>query len=593
QPRLWWPNNLGSPELYTLKLAVQDQRGASQVRSISFGIREVVDYMSPEGHRGYIINGRKMLIRGGGWVDDMMLREDEKNLDAQIRYAKHLNLNTIRLEGFWGSSEKLYELADRYGMLIMAGFSCQWEWKDYLGTEDDDFGGVRTQADMDLVVQYLRDQVLWLRNHPSIFVWVLGSDKLPRPELEKRYRSELATLDPARPILASCKTWESSVSGPTGVKMNGPYDYEPPNYWYVDKENGGAFGFNTETGPGPQPPPLESIQRMFAKEHYWPIDDVWNYHCGRNEFNTLERYKLAFDRRYGEAENMEDFTKRAQAANYEAIRPMFESFGIRKPLTTGVVQWMLNASWPKMYWQLYDYYLMPGGAFYGARKANQPLHIAYDYGDSSIHIINDTYTEYRDLAAEIRVLSPESKDLYAQSVKTSIGQYESKKVLDLQAPEGVPVYFLSLKLKGQDGAVLADNFYWLSAKPDVLDFEKSDWFYTPSKDYADFSALNKLPAANIEVEEHLLANGIAVTLKNPGTQIAFFLELKAVGDRTGRPILPVFWDDNYVSLLPGETKILKAQFSAGDLRGEKPLLQVSGWNVSPTMVTQGGRSGKE
>ena len=165
------------------------------------------------------------------------------------------------------------------------------------------------------------------------------------------------------------------------MKMLGPYEYVTPNYWYVDTEHGGAYGFNTETSPGAQPPPMESIQKQFAKEHFWPIDDAWNFHCGRNEFNTLDKYMESFNKRYGPAEGLEEFSKKAQAVNYEALRAMFESFGIRKPLATGIVQWMLNAAWPKMYWQLYDYYLMPGGAFYGARKANQPVNISYDYGN--------------------------------------------------------------------------------------------------------------------------------------------------------------------------------------------------------------------
>lgn len=578
-PRVWWPNNLGSPELYSLKLTLSDANGISDTQDVTFGIREVSDYTNDAGHRGYIVNGRKILIRGGGWVDDMLLNEDEKKLEAQIQYTKHLNLNTIRLEGFWGSSEKLYQLADKYGLLVMVGFSCQWEWKDYLGKEaDEDFGGVTTKEDMDLVTAYLRDQVIWLRNHPSIFVWVLGSDKLPHPELEKREREDLARIDPTRPLLASCKTWNSEVSGPTAVKMNGPYEYVPPIYWYVDKENGGAFGFNTETGPGPQPPPAESIRRMFASEHFWPIDDTWNYHCGRHEFNTLDVYVKSFNSRYGEQESMEDFTKKAQAANYEAIRPMFEAFGIRRPVTTGIVQWMLNASWPKMYWQLYDYFLMPGGAFYGARKANQPLSIVYDYGDRSIHVLNETQNDQSSLSAVVKVLSMNSSELYSQTVNTAVASNETKQILQLPVVDA-PVYFVSLKLQDSSGREVADNFYWLSAKQDVLDPEKVEWYYTPSKEYADFTALKDLPPADIQVEQHLLANGLSVTLKNPSSRVAFFIEMKIIRDRTGRSVLPVFWDDNYVSLLPGETKQLTARFSQQDLHGEKPLLKYSGWNV--------------
>ena len=581
-PRVWWPNNHGNPELYKLHLTVRDSQGVSDSSDVPFGIREVADYINNDGHRGYVVNGKKILIRGAGWVDELFLREDEKNLEAQMQYAKHLNLNLIRLEGFWGSSEKLYELADRYGLLLMVGFSCQWEWKDYLGKEvDEEFGGVLTIEEIDLVTLYLRDQVLWLRNHPSILVWALASDMLPHPEAEKSYRALLAKIDTSRPILGATKGFTSKISGPTAVKMNGPYEYVPPNYWYVDKENGGAFGFDTEVSPGAQPPPMESIQKMFAKEQWWPVGDAWNFHSGRNEFNTMQRYLTAFDKRYGPAENLEDFTKRSQAMNYEAIRAMYEAFGIRKPAATGVVQWMLNAAWPKMFWQLYDYYLMPGGSFYAARKANQPLNIAYDYETKSVHIVNDTYSDYPSLRVEVRVFSTDSKELYTQILKSFVGPNESKSIVQIPIKEDV--VFLDLKLSDDRGRPLADNFYWLTKKPDVLDFKATEWFYTPIKEHADLTPLNKLEPATIQVTRQKTTDGIDVTLKNPGTKIAFFIEFKVTGHRSGRTILPVLWSDNYVSLLPGETKELTARFSAEELKGEKPVLQYSGWNVKDGM----------
>ncbi|MCI0611822.1 glycoside hydrolase family 2 [bacterium] len=591
-PRIWWPNNLGNPELYNLKLTVRNLQVVSDVQNVTFGIREVADYKNEAGHRGYVINGKKILIRGGGWVDDLLLNEDEKNLEAQIQYVKHLNLNLIRLEGWWGSSEKLYELADRYGIMIMAGVSCQWEWKDYLGKEvDEDFGGAITNEDFDLLVAYMHDQVMWLRNHPSVLVWALASDKLPHPELEKRYRADLAITDPSRPILISTKTWTSEVSGPSGVKMLGPYEYVTPNYWYIDTEHGGAYGFNTETSPGAQPPPMESIQKQFAKEHFWPIDDTWNFHCGRNEFNTLEKYMESFNKRYGPAESLEEFSKKAQAVNYEALRAMFESFGIRKPLATGIVQWMLNAAWPKMYWQLYDYYLMPGGAFYGARKANQPVNISYDYGKRSVYVVNDTYAELPNLKAEIVVVSAESDQKLEQVVNVGIGPNESKAIFDLpKSIDSMPVCFLKLKLSNVDGKTIAENFYWLSSKPDVLDFPNSDWYFTPITEYADFTSLKDLPPAKIQVEPTWNENGLHVNLKNPGQKLAFFVELRVVSDKTGRSILPIFWDDNYISLLPGETKQLSARFSPEHLKGEKPMLLYSGFNVTDGSVEIGARA---
>ncbi|MDH4218167.1 MAG: glycoside hydrolase family 2, partial [Candidatus Aminicenantes bacterium] len=517
-------------------------------------------------------------------TDDLFLAEDPKRIEAQIKYAKHLNLNTLRLEGFWGSSKTLYDLADQYGILLMAGWSCHWEWEDYAGKPVDEFGGVQTAEEMDLISRSLRDQVVWLRNHPSIFVWVLGSDKLPRPELEKKYYADLKDTDPTRPTLAACSYRESAISGPTAVKMNGPYDYVTPNYWYVDKTSGGAFGFNTETGPGPQPPPLESIRKMIPEDHLWPIDDYWDFHCARNEFNTLDRYLHALNNRYGEPKSAADFTYVAQVANYEAIRAMFEAFGVNKPKTSGIIQWMYNSAWPSMFWQLFDYYLMPGGAFYGARIGSEPLNIVYNYADKDIYIVNDTLRAFGGLKAEIRVLNFDSEILLSEDIEVSIGENRSKKILEIPRLEDLsPVYFIDLRIKDATGTTLGRNFYWLSTKEDILDEKNSTWFYTPNKAFADFSSLKDLARAQIVVSHQFRDLGdeqeIQVTFQNTSESIAFFIELNVCGSESGHSVLPIFWDDNYISLLPGETREILGRFSKEDLRDETPAFRYSGWNL--------------
>lgn len=583
-PRLWWPNNMGDPNLYRLKMTATVDGDVSDVQDIRFGIREVSDYINEGGHRGYKINGKKVLIRGAGWVDDLFLVEDPKKIEAQIEYAKHMNLNTLRLEGFWGSSQTLYDLADRNGILLMAGWSCHWEWEDYLGKPVDKFGGIKTLEEMDLIARSLRDQVVWLRNHPSIFVWVLGSDMLPRPELEKKYYSYLDEVDPTRPRLSACGLTDSEITGPTAVKMNGPYDYVTPNYWYVDKERGGAFGFNTETGPGPQPPPLESIKKMIPQDHLWPIDDYWNFHCGRNEFNTLDRYVHALNNRYGEPETVEEFARVAQVANYEAIRAMFESFGVNKHNTTGIIQWMYNSAWPEMFWQLFDYYLMPNGAFYGVKMGSEPLNIVYNLVDKDIYVVNDTLDSFDDLTAEVRVLDIDSKVLLMENIPVSIGENTAIKIFEMPRIESLSsVYFIDLRLKNTSGETLGRNFYWLSTKEDVLDEEGSLWFVTPNKTFADLKGLKDLPDAKVETKYQVIDLGdrqeMQITLENVSDRIAFFLELNIAGSETGNSILPIFWDDNYVSLLPGETRKISARFLIEDLKGEAPVFRLSGWNV--------------
>lgn len=585
-PRLWWPNNMGEPNLYKLKLNAKVEEKISHSLETGFGIREVSDYINEQGHRGYKVNGKKVLIRGGGWVDDLLLADSPEKVEAQFKYVKHMNLNTVRLEGFWGSDRTLYNLADKYGILLMAGWSCHWEWQEYLGKPVDEFGGIKTPEEMKLVADSLRDQVMWLRNHPSIFVWVVGSDRLPRPELEKMYSASIPNVDPTRPLLMACKLLKSEISGSTAVKMNGPYDYVPPVYWYIDQKNGGAFGFNTETGPGPQPPPLESLKRMLPETHLWPIDEMWDYHCGRNEFNTMTRYMTAFDKRYGPAASVEEFAFKSQAANYEAMRAMFEAFGVNKPNTTGIIQWMLNSAWPEMFWQLYDYYLLPNGAFYGAKTGSQPLNIVYDYGRNAIWVVNDTLNAYANVDAEIRILDFGSKTLFSKNLKVDAGENQSKMILEipeLKTRPLTPIFFVDLKLKDNKGKVIGDNFYWLSTKADTLDNAKSTWFFTPQKEYADFTSLDDLPKVEIDREiyfSHDTEEEFArVKLINGSDKIAFFLEMKIIDPDSGQSILPVFWEDNYVSLLPGETKTITARFPHRDANAKDPKFVLSGWNL--------------
>ncbi|HJV48036.1 MAG TPA: glycoside hydrolase family 2 TIM barrel-domain containing protein [Geothrix sp.] len=582
-PRLWWPVNLGEPALYTLKLAVRNGQGPSDAFSTSFGIRQVGTYLNEQGHRGFIVNGRKVLIRGGGWVDDLFLREDPKKLEAQFRRIKHLNLNTVRLEGFWGSSQKLYELADRTGLLVMVGISCQWEWVEYLGTPQDDetYGAAKTPGEIQLVASYLRDQVRWLRNHPSILVWVLGSDKLPWPEAEKQYAADLKTLDPARPYLAATKGWTSTLSGPTGVKMLGPYDYVTPNYWFEDAGHGGAYGFNTETGPGPQVPPLASLKKMIPEAELWPINPTWDFHCGRHAFNTLDRYLNAFSQRYGAASSVEDFAFRAQAMNYEGMQAMFEAFGIRQPRATGVVQWMLNASWPKLYWQLYDYDLVPTGAYYGARKGCQPRTVAYDRAAKTVHVVNDTREALEKATVKVRVFDAVSAKVFEKEVRVSCPAGASVLALDLKdLRSGTSLYFLDLRLSGPGGA-LADNFYWLSTQPETLDLTHSNWFMTPNTAFADLTGLRSLPRAQVKATSRFEKGEGTITLTNSSDRLAFYLDLGLLRASSKKPVASALWDDNGLSIPPHESRTVRVHFDPADLRGERPHLTLHGWNVVP------------
>ncbi|NOR15693.1 MAG: glycoside hydrolase family 2, partial [Candidatus Aminicenantes bacterium] len=318
--------------------------------------------------------------------------------------------------------------------------------------------------------------------------------------------------------------------------------------------------------------------------HLWPIDDVWDFHCGRNEFNTLNRYRQAFNHRYGEPGSVEEFARVAQAANYEAIRAMFEAFGVNKHNTTGLIQWMFNSAWPEMYWQLFDYYMMPNGAFYGTQTGSEPLNIVYNYGDKDIYVVNDTLQAHDGLRAEVLVLNTDARVLFSKDIQVDIEKNISAKILEMPQIDGLStVYFIDLKLKDSPGNILGRNFYWLSTKEDILDEKNTLWFVTPNKSFADFTGLKALPEVPIEVKHQFIGPGkdqeIHVTLENPSDKLAFFIELNVCGTASGRSVLPIFWDDNYVSLLPGETREIRARFYKEDLHGETPAFRFSGLNV--------------
>jgi exo-1,4-beta-D-glucosaminidase len=567
-PRLWWPNNMGEQALYDLKLEAVVDKKTSDKEELRFGIREIEDFWNESGYRGFMVNGQKVLIRSAGWVDDILLGDTDEKVIAQMKYAKHMNLNSIRLESFWGRNRTIMNMADELGILLMLGWTAHWEWESYIGIPHDEYVSIRGEEAKNLHANNYRDQVLWHRRHPSVAIWTYGSDKLPRPSLEIMLNERMALADTTRPILSYCggamlmgdsDPRQSEISGPTGVKMEGPYDWVPPVYWYIDERYGGAFGFNTEVGPGPQIPPLSSLKKMLPEEHLWPVNDVWLYYSGRNQFENLDRFLGAFNARYGVSENLKEFLLKNQVSSYEAMRPMFEAFAVNKFHSTGVVQWMYNSAWPTFYWQLFDYYLMPNGAFYATRKAAAPLVPIYNYGDKNIWVNNDYLQSYDDLLLEVKVFDLNSNLVFEQNKEFNIGANSAEMIVEMPEFTGISTsYFVDLRLYCNKGEPVENNFYWLSTVEDVPDFENTTWYWTPNKQHADHTRLSNLP--KVELDYSFAAQKtsdeieLTVEVNNPNDLLAFFVEFQLLDKSTGEPVLPVFWDDNYISLLPGEKR---------------------------------------
>lgn len=601
--KLWWPNGMGEPNLYNLTTEfISEDKIIDRVEK-KYGIREIDSYLNEDKNRAFNVNGKFVLLKGGGWVDDLLLQDTPETIEAQLRYVKHMNLNSIRLEGFWGKDNTLYDLCDEYGILIMIGWSCHWEWDEYLlKPTHEKYGGATSDEDIQLMAESWKDQMLWLRNHPSIYVWMLGSDKLPAPKLEMKYIDLFKQYDPSRPYITSAGgagtednnivaevPLVSDISGPTGMKMLGPYAYTPPVYWFTDTQLGGAYGFNTETCPGPNIMPLASLKKMLPEESLWPIDTTyWEFHTGRNNFKTLSRYRKALDERYGKSNSVEEFAFKSQVSNYELMRPMFEAFVAHKPKSTGLVQWMLNSAWPELYWQLYDTYLQPNGAFYAVRNACAPLHAIYRYGFEDIYLANEDLNDADNLTVKIRLFDINSKEIFSEEWKGNIQSNTSKFIYKLPDIKGTTsVSFLDLRIFDEKNSEVDNSIYWLSQKPDVLDYEaakKLDWpYFTPPKEYADFTGLDKLPKIKLEYDytfkEENQFGIVQLKVKNPSETIAFFLYMDVIDSAINKPILPVFWDDNYITLLPGEERSYEAKYFLKDTSSGKPQIELKAWNV--------------
>ncbi|HXU80787.1 MAG TPA: glycosyl hydrolase family 2, partial [Polyangia bacterium] len=380
-PRLWWPAQMGEPHLHDLHLEVAAGGKVSDRVDRRFGVRTITSELDGNKKRLFRVNGKKLLIRGAGWSSDLMLRYDPARVEDELRYVKDMGLNTVRLEGKL-EPEHLFDEADRMGLLVMAGWCCCDHWEKWQNWKPEDPG---------VAERSLRDQLLRLRIHPSLLAWLNGSDHHPPPDIEKVYLKVEDEVHWPNPVVSSATAKVSEITGESGVKMTGPYEYVGPGYWLADKERGGAHGFNTETSPGPAVPPVESLKKMLPKEHLWPIDDVWNYHAGGGQFGNLKIYTEALEHRYGKADSLEDYAGKSQLVAYEGIRAMFEAFSRNKYGSTGVIQWMLNNAWPSLYWHLFDHFLRPAGGYFGAKKACQPLSPLYGYDDGAVWLVSSRY----------------------------------------------------------------------------------------------------------------------------------------------------------------------------------------------------------
>jgi exo-1,4-beta-D-glucosaminidase len=594
-PDLWWPYTIGDPALYDLQLNFVRNETLSDSSHIRFGIRKITqlrdnDESFPDIGKGgnfYLqVNGRDFLVRGGDYTPDLLYRYDLEREADILRYAKDLGINFLRWESKI-SSEHIVELADEAGIPLMFGWMCcnQWEKWDQWSEED-----------RRVAPESLRSQIRMLRPHASVFVWANGSDGLPPENIRKEYHQILSELHWQNAVVDTVSSFARGTNGERvwdGIRMEGPYCWRPPNYWFSGKYPA-TFGSAIEQGDNEHIPALESLKKFIPADKLWPINNTWFMHAGAWGGNsTLANIRLALNHRYGPSTNVEDFVRKAQVAHYENTRAQFENVAASGWATHKMVgYWMLNSHWPSFYGNLIDYYLKPDGAYYGAKKGLRPLSVAFDYyaiGDNSqakIIAFNQSPDDVHGLRVRVRVYDLDGKvrdDRSTNGIAVSYNGATQVMVLP-RYPESSPVFFVRCQLFDSGGRLVVDNTYWQSQKDDDLGARGHDMVMTLRQDkWADMTALNTMPPAAVEMSATQIKAGneshVTIRLRNPSEYIAFFERATLSVARDGNEILPIEYDDNYVTIYPGET----AEIHGTVWKGDKPRwVKLEGYNT-PTI----------
>ncbi len=577
-PKPWWPYQMGNPHLERLSMSFSAKGQITDQKSVDFGIREVTSELTSNGSRLFRINGKPILIRGAGWSQDMLLRSNDNRLRDQIRMVRDMNLNTIRLEGKL-ETDKFFQLADQQGILVMLGWCCCDHWERW---------NTWTPEDHTIATASLRAQLLRLRQHASLLVWLNGSDNPPPADVESAYLKVESETHWPNPVLSSATGTPTTVTGESGVKMSGPYDYVAPSYWYVGTHYGGASGFNTETSPGPAIPSLASRQKFLPDPDVWPPSSTWSLHYGGGEFVNLKVFDEAMDAVYAKPRSAAEYERMAQTMEYDSERAMFEAYAKNKYVSTGVIQWMLNNAWPSMIWHLYDYYLDAGGGYFGTKKACEPLHIQYSYDDRSIVVVNSTAQSVSGLHASISVHNLGWKEVYRAETVVNSGIDSAQRIFDI--PDSLysgddRIFFIDLSLKDAAGHEVSHNFYWVPVTLTTFDWEKTDYTHTPAERHEDLTALTNLPPAKVlahaEIANTPRGREVRLHLENTSAALAFQIRA-AVRTPSGGLIAPVFWSDNWIELPPGESTTLTALLPEG--ADGVPAVQIEGWNIASVSI---------
>ena len=548
-PKLWWPNGYGPQNLYTLTLRFDVGAKTSDRSTQQFGIRKI-EYQVPDSENLTLsVNGVRVMARGGNWgLDEGMKRISRERLDAQFHLHALANLNIVRNWVGQSTSPDFYDMADKYGILL---------WDEFF--QPNPFDG----PDVDDIPTYIAnvtDKVVRYRNHPSIAVWCARNEGYPPKALDDQLKTLMTQLDPSR-------LYQSNSADGRGVSSHGPYYWRAPRFFYPLNES-----FKTETG-SVSVPTIESIQGMMPEKDWETINDDWAQHDMAAGAQRGDEFGKTLAERYGHIRNLADFVRKGQMATYEAFRAMYEGRNAKMfKETTGVITWMSNPAQPSFVWQLYHYDLEPNAALYGAKKAAETVHVQFNQENRGIEVVNNRPEALKNVSVKLRVYEFSGK-LDSQETYQIPEVPGSSTIKAAQIEVGArisPLYFIKLDLIGADGEMLSTNFYWQHVAQD------------------QFDGLESLPMVKLDATGEAHTGGgntlLTVRLLNNTQNVALLTHLQLHQKKSGRRVLPVFYSDNYLSLVPGESSTVTIEAATKDLQGDEPLVEVDGYNIDVAPV---------
>ncbi len=565
EPQLWWPNGLGKQPLHNIGLSFFIAGNElSDSEKISFGIRETGSRFDEQlGARIFTINGQDIFIKGGNWIaSDALLRLSPERYEAEVKMHAEMNMNMIRV---WGGSmterPEFYEACDKYGLLVWQDLwisgDCNGRWFD--PAKKDSQARRRAYPDNhSLFIRSVADQVKMLRNHPSLYLWCGGNEFPPPADIDKQLKEEIfPTFDPSRYYLNE-STSADLARNTLGGNGDGPYGIQTPSFFFTQP----SYPFNPELGSVGMPN-VETMRRiMEEKDLVLPSPrgehPTWKYH----KYISYEN----FINQYGHPKTIDDFCRKAQLVNYEQYRALQEGFSARMwNLYSGMLVWKNQNPWTALRGQFYDVFLDQNGGFYGFRRGAAPLHLQLNLNDSVVALVNQTVNPQQGLICSTELYTIHGKQLSREQATLSVGANSVtllKKVAIRQT--GEELCFLRLKLTDKNGEPIDENFYWLAQ---------------PGKSYEKLNELKEVEAT-VELIQQTETKK-TVKISNPGNETAFFIRLKVMDEQRKELALPLFYSENYFTLLPGEAKEITIDLTLLDdkINKDKLLLGTEGWNI--------------